>query len=292
MERSIRCLIAWMTEVEAVSILLGHLPAMGEDTLPQRKIWETARNANNARQPFRDPTPTLESLPDELRERGAEFSQRSDVIATFQSMEWSVGMADLTKVLSYQRVVVEERVMERVDDVVRKDDLQSIFSFCLPDPVGPAALQGSMDADQKGITFSSLNPNLRVAGLGGSELDLVTAPGYPPVKQHFIGFAINFGAPFVQIAEYNGRWFVRDGYHRCFGLLRRGVTKIPCVFVRPRSFAELGAAAPAFFPYDVLFGERPPFIRDFLDDSVSVGARQAAQRKVVRIRAEEFIVTV
>jgi hypothetical protein len=207
-------------------------------------------------------------------------------------MEWRIGMADLRQVLSFQKIVVEEQAMERVDATVRADDVQSIFSFCLPEPVGREGLQGAMDPDQKGITFSSLNPNLRVAGLAGSEIDVAFAPGQPPTKQSFIGFVVNFGAPFMQVAEYNGRWFVRDGYHRCFGLLRRGISKIPCVFVRARSFAELGAANPAFFPYEVLFGERPPFLRDFLDDTVSVTTRQVAQRKVIRIRAEEFMVVV
>jgi hypothetical protein len=292
MDRSVRCLLAWMTEAEALTALLGHLPAPGENVEAQKEKWEAARRANGARPAFHPPATVLEDLPEELRARGAAFSQRPDVVAAFQSMDWRVGMADLRQVLSFQRVVVEEQAMERVDAGARVDDPQSIFSFCLPDPTGLEALQGAMDPDQKGITFSSLNPNLRVAGLAGSEIDVSVAPGLPPTKQHFIGFVINFGVPFVQVSEYNGRWFVRDGYHRCFGLLRRGVTKIPCVFVRARSFAELGAASPAFFPYEVLFGDRPPFLRDFLDDAVSVTTRQIAQRKVVRVRAEEFTVAV
>ncbi len=255
MDRSIRCLLAWMPEGEALNTLLGHLAVPGENTQAQRETWETARKANNARPAFQAPAAVLEDLPEELRERGAAFSQRPDVIGAFQSMDWKVGMADLSRVLSYQKVVVEEHAMERVDAAIQANELQSIFSFCLPDPVGPEALQGAM-ADQKGITFSSLNPNLRVAGLAGSQIDVAIAPGQATTKQQFIGFVINFGAPFVQVAEYSGRWFVRDGYHRCFGLLRRGITKIPCVFVRARSFAELGAANPAFFPYEVLFSER------------------------------------
>jgi hypothetical protein len=131
-----------------------------------------------------------------------------------------------------------------------------------------------------------------VIGQAALEVDAVAAPGMPATRQSFVGFAINFGSPFVQIAEYNGRWFVRDGYHRCFGLLRRGITQIPCVFVRVGSIAELGAAPPAFFPYEVLFSDHPPFLRDFLDDLVSVTTKQVAQRKVVRIKAEEFIVAV
>jgi hypothetical protein len=292
MDRAVRCLLAWMPETEALNILSGHIPAPGENVQTQRETWESARNANNIRPIFHAPAAVSEDLPEELRARGAAFSQRPDVIAAFQSMEWRVGMADLSQVLSYQKVVVEEDAIARVDAAIQAHDLQGVFSFCLPDPAGPEALQGAMDADQKGITFSSLNPNLRVAGLAGSQIDVAIAPGQPTMKHQFIGFVINFGAPFVQVAEYNGRWFVRDGYHRCFGLLRRGIAKIPCVSVRARSFAELGAANPGFFPYEILFGERPPFLRDFLDDAVSATTRQVAQRKVVRIRAEDFTVAV
>ena len=202
MDRSVRCLLAWMTEAEAVNTLLGRLPAMGENTDAQREIWEAARNANNERPAFRAPTPVLGVLPEELRARGTTFSQRPDVIAAFQSMAWSGGMADLNQTLSYQRIVVEEQAMERVDAAVRANNPQSVFSFCLPDPVGPEALKGAIDPDQKGITFSSLNPNLRVAGLAGSEIDVATAPGQPAKRQNFIGFAVNFGSPSVQVAEY------------------------------------------------------------------------------------------
>lgn len=134
MDRSVRCLLAWMTEAEAVNTLLGRLPAMGENTDAQREIWEAARNANNERPAFRAPTPVLGVLPEELRARGTTFSQRPDVIAAFQSMAWSGGMADLNQTLSYQRIVVEEQAMERVDAAVRANNPQIVFSFCLPNP--------------------------------------------------------------------------------------------------------------------------------------------------------------
>lgn len=118
------------------------------------------------------------------------------------------------------------------------------------------------------------------------------APGGPARKEKFVGYSINFGARFLQVAEYNGRWFIRDGYHRTFGLLRRGISRVPCVFIRARTFQELGAANASFFSYEVLFGERPPFLRDFLDDTVAVSTNQRAHRKVVRISAEEFLVDV
>jgi len=109
MERSVRCLLAWMNEGEAINALLGRLPGLGEDVQTQRATWEAARDANNARPAFRPPTAVFEELPPELRAAGAAFSQRPDAIAAFQSMEWSVGMADLHEVLSFQRIVAEEQ---------------------------------------------------------------------------------------------------------------------------------------------------------------------------------------
>ena len=103
---------------------------------------------------------------------------------------------------------------------------------------------------------------------------------------------VHFGLPFVQIAELNGRWFVRDGNHLCYGLLRRGATEIPCVFVRARNFQELGANNPAFFRQEVIFGDRPPFLRDFLDDAVTKTAEHRTVRKVVRITGQEFLLEV
>ncbi len=148
MERSVRCLLAWMTEAEAINTLLGHLPAVGENVQTQMQTWEAARRANDARPAYCAPTPVLEDLPDELRAAGTAFSQRPDAIAAFQSLEWRVGVADLLQVLSFQRVVAEEQAIERVDGAVTMDNPQSVFSFCLPEPTGRQSLPGAIDADQ------------------------------------------------------------------------------------------------------------------------------------------------
>ncbi len=291
MDRRVRSLTAWLEQNEAITTLLGHIPGPAEDTSAQKQVWEAARQVLEGRAAFRLPTPALMELPPELLERGNAFRQRPDVIATFPGLDWTVGIVDLNDVLSFQKIVVEEEVTQRAGAVI-VGDLQSLFSFCLPDPAEAVNLSGTMDPDQKGVTFSSLNPNLRVGGQMIADVDVAMAPGGPARKQKFVGYSINFGARFVQVAEYNGRWFVRDGYHRTFGLMRRDMHRIPCIFIKARSFEELGAAAPGFFSYEVLFGDRPPFLRDFLDDSLAISTNQKAHRKVVRISAEEFLVEV
>jgi hypothetical protein len=291
MQRQVRALLAWLDRAEAIPTLLGHMPGPNDGTSAQVAIWETARNAMAAREPYQLPAPTLEVVPTELAERAQAFRQRPDVLSIFQNMDWTVGMVDLRTVLSFQKLVVEEQAMDRVA-TANADDLHTLFSLCLPEQAANVALAAIMDNDQKGVTFSSLNPNLRVVGHAVQEVAVSPGPKQPAQTMKFVGFAVNFGAQFVQVAEYNGRWFVRDGYDRCYGLLRRGIRRIPCIFIQARSFQELGAQAPGFLSYELLFGDRPPFLIDFLDDAVSVFAQQRATRKVIRITAQEFVVEI
>lgn len=291
MNRQIRLLLAWLEENEAIISLLGRLPEPGENTTAHAIRGAEARHSLSMRLPYASPTPALGVLPAALQEQGALFCRRPDVVAAMQGLDWTLGMVDLREILGFQKMIVQEQAVERANAVDLANP-QSLFSFCLPETTSLTTLTGAIDQDQKGITFSSLNPNLRIGNCLGTDVEFAAVPGAPGRKEKFIGFAINFGVTFVQIAEYGGRWFVRDGYHRTYGLLRRGVYSIPSIFVRARNFQELGAAAAGFLPYEILFGERPPLLTDFLDDAVSVSTNQKATRKVVRITAEEFVVEV
>lgn len=291
MEQQVRTLLAWLPQQEAINTLLGHMPAPAEDTAPHRLKWENAQRALQQRNDYALDVPQLGSISPDMQAAADIFRQRADVNATFQGLDWSLGITDLNSVLSFQKLVVLEHAVDRANAVVINDP-KSLFSFCLPDLANEATVPGALDADQRAITFSSLNPNLRIGGHAVIEMDAAAAAGQPPTRQKVVGFTINFGAQFIQVAEYNGRWFVRDGYHRCYGLLRRGIHQIPCVFIRARSFPELVPNAEAFLPYEILFGDRPAFLRDFLDDSVSATVARMATRKVIRISAEEFVVLI
>jgi hypothetical protein len=291
MQQQMRSLAAWMSQEEATAALLGHIPGAAEDTSVQRLLWEAARNILQQREPYAQPTPALDAIPPAMEAQADAFRQRADVAALFQGWNWTVGMVDLDRVLSFQKVVAQERAIERAN-AVQGDDPRTLFSFCLPDSQNDVNVPGAVDPDKKGITFSSLNPNLAVGAHVVLDIDVSAGPGQPSRKQKFVGFTLHFGSQFVQVAEYNGRWFVRDGYHRCYGLLRRGVNHIPCVFLRAASFEQLVPAQHTFFGYETLFGERPPFLKDFLDDTVFAAGVQMVTRKAVRISANEFVVVV
>jgi hypothetical protein len=97
------------------------------------------------------------------------------------------------------------------------------------------------------------------------------------------------GSPFFEVGEFRGRWFLRDGYHRAYGLLQAGVHRIPAVVIYARTIEELGATEPWFFGESQLFSERPPQVTDFLEDDLVLRYERVALRKVIRIRIEESL---
>jgi hypothetical protein len=71
-------------------------------------------------------------------------------------------------------------------------------------------------------------------------------------------------SPYIEVASYGHRWFLRDGYHRSFRLLMQGISLVPAVVMYAETLAEMGAVGGQFFAEEVLFSKRPPMVTDFL----------------------------
>ena len=104
-----------------------------------------------------------------------------------------------------------------------------------------------------------------------------------------IPFALHGGSPNIEVAEWKGRWFSRDGYHRAFRLLQHGVRRVPAVVICASTMEELGATKPWFFNASQLFLDRPPRLLDFLKDEMTFCYKRTVLYKVIRIRIEESL---
>ena len=103
-----------------------------------------------------------------------------------------------------------------------------------------------------------------------------------------LGFAVTAGPSFMQVGRYRGRYYLRDGYHRAFGLLSRGITTVP-TFTREISvFEELVPNPRTMLPQDGYLGDRPPVLADYLDDQVSAAVQLPSARKMVLVQAMEL----
>lgn len=215
-----------------------------------------------------------------------ELAQNPLLSTTFAQFTWSVKVVDLRNVIAFQKAIKIDGLEERVQPVI--DDRSILADFCLPgeQTVPPQSL--IKDIDGNGFTVSSLNPNLRVAGNQVAPVQVAPEEGMQPMSMLAVTFLVSMGSSFLQVAKYNGREFLRDGYHRAAALLRSGINETPCVYIEAKTFDEVGAHPAAMLSYELLYGDRPPLLGDFWADSVASDVEQPTIRRAVRLRAEEF----
>lgn len=278
-----RALIGWMAEAEAIAAMLGRTPTPVDDVTELRARAAQARRSVESRAAMT----ASAAIVDETDPRLVGVQTRQDLASSFPGLKWRAAIIDLRKVLSFQKVIAVDGLDERL---ARAEAADGLLDICLP-PMQPMPPLGTFnDPDQRGFTVSSVNPNLRIAGAQVGTADVAPEPGKPAVRMQAVTFLIHMGTSYLQVVEYRDRYFVRDGYHRVAGLLRRGIHEVPCVFISAQSFEEVGAGS-GMLTYEVLFGERPPLVADFWDDSVATDIEPPAVRKIIRITGEEFAIS-
>lgn len=206
----------------------------------------------------------------------AEVSQRKELKQEYKGLEWTLGVVDLRRVLAFQRRLVFNPA-RRLSLIPPQDDWSQLISLAFGSRRGTEYhfvhnCNPTADFD---MSLRSSNPDLQLR-LNPKEERSDVSP-----------FRLYGGSPFFEVAEFRGRWFLRDGYHRAYRLLRAGVHRIPTVLIYARTVGELGANEPWFFGEDQLFSDRPPRVMDFLDESLVLRYERTALRKVIRIRIEE-----
>jgi hypothetical protein len=188
---------------------------------------------------------------------------------------WDIAMVDLERVVAFQPHVYTDTTTERVASA-DPADLRSIAAVTLPiNDAAPVSVQ--YDALKQAYVITSPHPNLRVLNPFNAQLpDGTTA----------FGFAVGVTLPFMQVARIQGRYVMRDGYHRAFGLLARGITSVPAYV---RDFETTENLAPAgMLPHGAWLGDRPPLLRDYHDDRVAEPVNLPSQHRLIMIHALEL----
>jgi hypothetical protein len=262
-----RALIGWM-DPEAARTALG---AAAND--PAGRIGG-ARDTVARRAPLADRDEAVQEPGDALARYGEALLQTPG-LDELAATGWRTAVVDMRFVCPLHPVVVLDGAGDRVG-AAQADDAVSLARASLPVPV-PAKLPVQHDPVHHTWTISSANPNLRI---------LDSFAGQSPLGMRGFGFNVGITPSFVQVGRVGHRLLLRDGHHRVLGLLKRGITTIPALVRSFGSLEELEGPAD-MLPREVLFGDRPPTLPDFLDDAVSAAVTRPAARKVIIIQALE-----
>jgi len=219
------------------------------------------------RQPFEAATVLLTEETESLQDSFASLAIRHDLLLEMSRLSWSLGVIDLRPLLAFQRRLYLNPARQIS---TKRRDLAALLALSFGE-MRPLLCETARDPATNDLIIRSENANLHVRHTGN--------PASP--------ISIEAGGPFFDVACFQDRWFLRDGYHRAYSLLRAGIFTSPAVIVEAKTIEELGAVHPWFFPEDVLFSNAPPRVLDFLDDDLVLSYDRPSLIKTIRITVEE-----
>jgi hypothetical protein len=281
--RRARVLLGWLTPQEGVIQLLGRAPKPDDDLTEVQATIARARSAVARRRP----TPIVDPVVPGDRTLLDQVARRPELRAAFPDVQWRLEWVDLTTVLAVEKSITAEGLDARV--AAAAADPATLVELCMPAGQPESPTGANRDIDGHGYALSSLNPNLHIVGSNVSEAMVSPSPDVPPLKMQAFTFFVSLGAGYIQVAIYQGRPFLRDGYHRAAGLLRAGITRVPAVVIDAPSYQYI-AVAHGLFDHEVAFSDHAPTLADFWDETVSADVLQRPLRRVIRLRADQFFV--
>lgn len=273
--RPARALIGWMPSMQGEMMLQGN--TFGQEVPPE--VRETARLAREtvaARKAGVDQGNLITDPPSELDAYIARLKESTAGGDMFKE-GWRVAVADLDRVCAFQPYVFADNAAERVEDI-KADDIEAIAAVSLP-VEAPEPPRVQFDPARQAYMVLSPNPNLRIIGQFQTAVQEVAGAAG-------LGFLVRVMPSFMQVVEFQGRYFLRDGYHRAFGLLGRGITQVP-VFTRTMDAIE-EVTPQGTLPQAAYLGERPPLLPDYHASPVAQALNMPAFQRMIVIQGIEL----
>lgn len=250
--RRARALAAWLSAEKLAK--LDPSPAMAE----RRRA---ARTALAARAPGVVQSGLIAEWPSVLEPHAAAL-RASDGAQPMLREGWEPAIiTDLRRVAAAQPTVFVDEVRAPGEAQARAQDtpsLEELARLTLPLEPPTSDIRTRFDEERQVWFVTSPDPNVRIVGTFGTEVR-------PNIVG--VGFFIEARSSFVSVAEVNGRYVLRDGYHRCYRLLAAGITAVPA-FVRRYGDDEDPFTSPMLHR-DIWSGPKPPTLADYHDDRVA-----------------------
>ena len=273
-QRRARALIGWLPVNDGALWLAGR-QLNQQPNLQHVALCEAARQVVAARPAGVDQSGVVADLPTEVK--GHVDTLRQDQVGGQILQEaGEPKLIDLSKVCAAQPQILTEDAVRRVAGLTA-GDLVGLAQVTIPLPV-PPQIPVTFDQTKNAWILSSPNPNLRVVGNFNAQV----GPGVMG-----FGFAVTLQKSYVQVARLAGRYFLRDGYHRAYGLLAAGIRHVPALVKEFQSFEEV-ALPQGLLPQAAYLGDRPPLLSDYLDDRVAADTSLPVVQKMVVVQALEL----
>jgi hypothetical protein len=265
-----------MSEEEAAAFVGSQTVASWDEFRP---VWQEARTAYEDLPLFEPQVPKIEDLPLEVAEEVDAIRSAPAFQHHFGDKEVRFAVVDLQHIVAFQQYIdtqfSDETAGRELDE---RNELLGKVKLCLPREFN-ANLSLGLDQATLTATLSSLSRNLNIVGMQAAQM-----PGQPMA----ITFFAALGGNWVQIIEFEGRYFLKNGYHRVWLLHSRGDQSVPAIVTKANRIEDIGAG-PGFFPQALILSERPPLFRHFFDARLAPEVQLKSTMKVITISANQLV---
>jgi len=266
-------------EAEIRQLLAGRGVHTADEVEDRIARWRKGREAFEQSQEWGNAEPPeVQDLPPELVPKVEELAQTDLFRSSVQGLPYVVAVVSLGELTAFQFTV--DKPYCDTFTVPAGRSLGDVAGITLP--TEPPKFPLRVGADGLGFTVSAPGPNLRVAGMEFKSAE---------VGSMRLTVDLTFGSPFVQVAEFQGRLILRNGYHRLVSLLHQGVNHAPVILLHGTDYSQTGAAGPGFFQPSIVMGAKPPLLKHYLS-SFAIEFDAVDLHKTIRLRPDEFQVPV
>ncbi len=213
---------------------------------------------------------------------GHEKALRAAYPAVFAE-GWVVRMVDLSRLCAFQPVVYTDSARASASSA-GDGGMRALAAFTLPTG-DPPPLRASFDEKRNAWVIVSSNRNLRLVGRFTAPVAGAPVGGGAGGTPGF-GFVVTIMPSHMQVAELEGRYYLRDGYHRALGLLAAGIAVVPALVAGFTAIEQL--AAPGALPQAAYTGERPPTLPDYLASDVATEVHLPVSQKMIIVQGMEL----
>jgi hypothetical protein len=239
-----------MDEQLALQYLKTACIPSSDDDASLRAEWQSARDRlgpawPNAGHPeIRDIPPGHEAYLDQLR-------QTSWVVEDLQGPAWDLKLIEIDPLLAFQFDVNTNRSTVHCGNLFQSAQLDALLPICLPQTLENIPFQIVLQEHCALIKSPSLNLRTLRTGVFQQPIGAVAGVYFRP------------SLPLIQVARFNGRCYLANGFHRAYGLRRAGVTHMPCVLRDLASWEDVGVRPRGTFQPALLESNDPPAIAHF-----------------------------
>ncbi|WP_263418175.1 hypothetical protein [Terriglobus albidus] len=216
--------------------------------------------------------PVCASESHQLKDLLEPHASRSDLLEEMSGLSWTLGIVDLRSLIAFQRrLYFPQEISHPLPPAAGDWPALIEHSF---GTVKPPEFDKTHDPSRNTLVLRSDNPNTHIR---------MTNDATFPITVHT-------GSPFFEVASYAGRWFLRDGYHRAYSLLKADIHHVPAVIINAETIEQVGANQPWFFPEKILFSQAPPLVTDFLEDDLVNEYDRPRLIRTLRLTIEDTLV--